>query len=742
LWIVALVLALGGAAYLSSADPLPASATEVRDSTPQPEAPSRAEIEEALRQQAARAAGTTAEEEPADPYSIQVWGIILVLILVVAAPHLAILVIRKLEPEPVARRADTGPDLLQEDPSLAEFFIALRDGPNHEAPGASQAAQAQPHQAGALGSAGALQARCGVVGGQLAELRTLFADLGRAETDSTRLKDLLDLLRRMRVLKENANAPELLPAWQMACALEGLLKQLSTKPSDLNSSVLRTAAGALDLLARLCVPGTRPDLATVPPVRFLAVDDDAVNRFAIAAALKKAFHEPDLAPEGESGIALAAKHRYDVIFLDVEMPGLDGFEVCSKVHELEMNRRTPVVFVTRHSDFESRAKSAALGAQDLIGKPYLAFEITVKALTLVMRGRLEHDPILDAPEIAKPAGAVLNTRLAPPPPAATGVGPATAGAPVGPEISAPAPATKHPSRAERREAKRQRRGKGEIAAPGSAAPEPVTQAPPAAPSKEDPARAFFAHAPAEFQELRRRLAEARESTEPGILLDGLGDLYVGIHGISEEAGQAGLEAISRLGMALETMLKRLLDRPNLCTDSTLDAARHALEALEEACLAQANPELDRAPASLLVVDDDPISRRAVAGALQLVFGRPESAESGEAAVALAESKPFDLIFMDVRMPGMDGFAAAGKIRATENNGQTPVVFVTSQDDQAARTSAAAARGCAFIPKPVLASEIMLVAQTSILRRRMARGRPATSAAGSETASDLALAGRG
>ena len=50
------------------------------------------------------------------------------------------------------------------------------------------------------------------------------------------------------------------------------------------------------------------------------------------------------------------------------------------------------MFVTRHSDFESRAKSSLSGARDLMGKPFLTFEVAVKALTMVMRRRLEADP--------------------------------------------------------------------------------------------------------------------------------------------------------------------------------------------------------------------------------------------------------------------------------------------------------------------------------------------------------------
>src|SRR2546426_5710002 len=49
--------------------------------------------------------------------------------------------------------------------------------------------------------------------------------------------------------------------------------------------------------------------------------------------------------------------RSEVVFLDVQMPGMDGFELCSKIRETQLNRSTPVVFVTGMNDFQSRANS-------------------------------------------------------------------------------------------------------------------------------------------------------------------------------------------------------------------------------------------------------------------------------------------------------------------------------------------------------------------------------------------------
>src|SRR5205807_1994499 len=135
------------------------------------------------------------------------------------------------------------------------------------------------------------------------------------------------------------------------------------------------------------------------------------------------------------------------------------------------------------------------------------------------------------------------------------------------------------------------------------------------------------------------------------------------------------------------------------------------------------PDLRRPTPRLLVVDDDPVACRALSGALQLNFGKPASAASGETALALAAATSFDLVFLDVRMPGMDGFETCSKLHETAANSLTPVVFVTSHDDKDSRSQAALSGGCGFIPKPILSSQITLVALIFILRNRIPKQIP-------------------
>ena len=221
------------------------------------------------------------------------------------------------------------------------------------------------------------------------QLRKRFADINSDPEVTSKLKSLEDFSREIRP----SNAASLIPALRshrlLAIALEGFLKQLAARPKNITPWRMRLINETLDLFEDLCVPNLAPDLATRPAIRLLVVDDCAVSRHAMVFALKKVFHEPHLAEGGKQALDLAAKNSYDVIFLDIEMPGMDGFELCEKIRALELNKKTPIVFVTSHDNLESRTKIVKKGAQDLIGKPYLPTEITIKALQLSLYGRLK-----------------------------------------------------------------------------------------------------------------------------------------------------------------------------------------------------------------------------------------------------------------------------------------------------------------------------------------------------------------
>jgi DNA-binding response OmpR family regulator/HPt (histidine-containing phosphotransfer) domain-containing protein len=221
----------------------------------------------------------------------------------------------------------------------------------------------------------------------LTAVRKALQDFSKAQDDATRLPHLLELYRKVHSLTGSAGIAGFTSIAQMAAALEVLLKELHEKPKNINASTTRTVAHSVDFISELFATN-EPDPGEPPPSNILVVDDEILSRRAITYALEKAALKSVSVEDPSVALNLATEHRYDLFFLDVQMPGMDGFELCTRVRATALNRTTPVIFVTSLTDFKSRAKSSLSGGTDLIAKPFMFIELSVKALTHVLRGRL------------------------------------------------------------------------------------------------------------------------------------------------------------------------------------------------------------------------------------------------------------------------------------------------------------------------------------------------------------------
>jgi DNA-binding response OmpR family regulator len=221
----------------------------------------------------------------------------------------------------------------------------------------------------------------------LAVLRGLIQGLIKAGSETVRLKQVHELYRPIHALTGNAGIVGLHQIAQTADALEALLKELYEKPGNINASTLRTVASAIDLLAFLFEHGTSPGRQQTPPAHILVVDDEVISRRAITYALEKAKLKSVSVEDPNAAFEMLSQRPFDLVFLDVDMPGMSGFELCAKLRGLPAHKKTPVVFVTSLNDFESRANSTVSGGNDFIAKPFMFIELAVKALVHVMRGR-------------------------------------------------------------------------------------------------------------------------------------------------------------------------------------------------------------------------------------------------------------------------------------------------------------------------------------------------------------------
>ena len=222
----------------------------------------------------------------------------------------------------------------------------------------------------------------------LYSLRTGMQAIIKAENEIVRLKQVYELYRQVHALNGNAGIAGLVQIAHMSSAFEALLKEIYEKPKNINASSIRTIAAAVDFIGLLFEKGTLPDRQEIPVSKILVVDDEAISRRAIVYALEKARLKSVNVEDPMQAMLLLTENEFDLVFLDVDMPGMTGYELCAKLRALPQHKKTPVVFVTSLNDFDNRTSSTMAGGNDFIAKPFLFIELTVKALIHVLRGRL------------------------------------------------------------------------------------------------------------------------------------------------------------------------------------------------------------------------------------------------------------------------------------------------------------------------------------------------------------------
>ncbi|MCP5313484.1 MAG: response regulator [Chromatiaceae bacterium] len=102
----------------------------------------------------------------------------------------------------------------------------------------------------------------------------------------------------------------------------------------------------------------------------LAIDDDKLSHKIIRRVLEPAGHRVRPAYDGEQGIAAALENRPDLILLDVEMPGMNGYDVCVQLRQNDSTKRIPIIFLSSHSSLRERMQGYEAGADDYLVKPF------------------------------------------------------------------------------------------------------------------------------------------------------------------------------------------------------------------------------------------------------------------------------------------------------------------------------------------------------------------------------------
>ncbi len=220
----------------------------------------------------------------------------------------------------------------------------------------------------------------------LGAMRQCFQSFTKTPSD---LSLLNELHCHVHGFSERARTTGYLGVHRLCWAFSELTRGLYEFPGQVNQSTLRTVQQTIEFLGTLLRERGFAAAKDPAKARIFAVDDDLENCDAIRMALETSAMRTACAQEPVEALAELASNRYDLIFLDVNLPGMDGFELCKQIRTLGSHATTPVIFLTGLATLENRVQSTASGGNDFVGKPFNLHELSVKAMTLILKTQLQ-----------------------------------------------------------------------------------------------------------------------------------------------------------------------------------------------------------------------------------------------------------------------------------------------------------------------------------------------------------------
>jgi len=123
------------------------------------------------------------------------------------------------------------------------------------------------------------------------------------------------------------------------------------------------------------------------PMRILVVEDEAKVARALREGLQHQQYDVSIAPTGEEGFYLVSAEEFDLVILDIMLPGRDGLQILATVRKRGL--RTPVLILTALDAIEDRVQGLDQGADDYLVKPFAFPELLARVRALIRRGRAD-----------------------------------------------------------------------------------------------------------------------------------------------------------------------------------------------------------------------------------------------------------------------------------------------------------------------------------------------------------------
>ena len=127
-------------------------------------------------------------------------------------------------------------------------------------------------------------------------------------------------------------------------------------------------------------------------MRILVVEDEHKLAAVVRRGLEEHGYAVDVAYDGDDALAMAQAEPYDLIVLDIMLPGIDGITVCQRLREARKNM--PVLMLTARDTVDDRVAGLDAGADDYLVKPFAFRELLARVRALLRRDGLSRDPVL------------------------------------------------------------------------------------------------------------------------------------------------------------------------------------------------------------------------------------------------------------------------------------------------------------------------------------------------------------
>lgn len=122
------------------------------------------------------------------------------------------------------------------------------------------------------------------------------------------------------------------------------------------------------------------------PLKILVVEDNPDLAANLVDYLAARGHQPDAAGDGLTGLHLASTQAFDVILLDLILPGMDGITLCRRLRE-EVGRATPILVLTARDTLDDKVAGLEAGADDYVIKPFALREVAARIQALARRAK-------------------------------------------------------------------------------------------------------------------------------------------------------------------------------------------------------------------------------------------------------------------------------------------------------------------------------------------------------------------